>query len=83
MEADVSTSSPKTSKGMLMASSERWASWSMDSWSDSPGSRMANSSPPTRATVSWRRTVSTSRWLTCLIRSSPAACPRVSLTVLK
>ena len=44
---------------------------------------MANSSPPTRATVSWRRTVSTRRWLTCRMRSSPAAWPRVSLTVLK
>ena len=61
----------------------RWASWSMASWSASPGSRMANSSPPTRATVSWLRTVSTSRWLTCWMRSSPAAWPRVSLTVLK
>ena len=44
---------------------------------------MANSSPPTLATVSCRRTVSTRRWLTCWIRSSPAACPFVSLTDLK
>ena len=43
----------------------------------------ANSSPPSLATVSPARTVSLSRSATATSRVSPAACPRVSLTVLK
>jgi hypothetical protein len=48
------------------------------------GSRMtANSSPPTRATVSEERTALVSRRAVVRRSSSPAACPRVSLTFLK
>ena len=31
MDAEVATSSPNTMNGWLIASSERWASWSIDS----------------------------------------------------
>src|ERR1035438_7666236 len=83
MDAVFSTCSPNTMSGAPIASRVRWASWSMADWSASPGRRMANSSPPTRATVSWLRTVSTRRSPTCRIRSSPAPWPSVSFTSLK
>ena len=47
------------------------------------GSAMANSSPPTRATVSIGRTHCISAWATDLMTRSPATWPRVSLTRLK
>src|SRR6266513_1373410 len=46
-------------------------------------STTANSSPPSRATVSEVRTDFESRCATCRISLSPTACPSVSLTVLK
>ena len=51
--------------------------WSM------PGSRIANSSPPRRATVSPSRTQAASRSATCFSSASPTGWPSVSLTLLE
>ena len=50
---------------------------------DAPRRRTANSSPPRRATESPSRTQPTSRSATVFSSSSPAACPKRSLTDLK
>ena len=49
----------------------------------SPSTRIANSSPPSRATESARRTTERRRTPTSCSMRSPAAWPRLSLTVLK
>ncbi|MDQ1678394.1 MAG: hypothetical protein QOC93_3538 [Actinomycetota bacterium] len=49
----------------------------------SRGSRRANSSPPSRASISPSRSASPSRTAVLVSRRSPAACPSVSLTSLK
>ncbi|MNM77945.1 hypothetical protein D3C81_898210 [compost metagenome] len=48
-----------------------------------PGSRMMNSSPPRRATVSTSRTCSFRRWAMPLSSRSPTGWPRLSLMCLK
>ena len=65
-----------------MASEIRWASAVPSSPSGRSSTRMANSSPPKRATVSLGRTAERSRAATSTSSSSPALCPSVSLTSL-
>ena len=74
--------SPATSNGVSSALTSFIAACEADSWSPTPGRMMANSSPPSRATVSEIRSSSRSLAATCLRSWSPAWWPRVSLTSL-
>ena len=76
-------SRPATENGTSRAASTRCASSGPSAMAVSPSTRMANSSPPIRATVSPRRTHARSRSPTDASRRSPASWPRLSLTVLK
>src|SRR5919106_1634570 len=74
---------PSSSNGSTSASRSRqhrirpWSGPSTPTWMS------ANSSPPRRATVSVSRTHASRRLEHSLISRSPAACPSVSLTLLK
>jgi hypothetical protein len=81
----VTTSSwgPGSRNGAASTSRIRSATTSGPASSDGPSTRTTNSSPPRRPTVSLSRITVLSRVLTARSSSSPAACPKVSLTALK
>src|SRR5918999_1137207 len=81
--AETNVSSPPISKAGFNASRTRPATSSASSRPISSSSRIANSSPPNRATVSPGRTDARRRSPTCTNNASPAPCPRVSLIDLK
>ncbi len=76
----VAVTAASTNGSTRQASSRRAAS-AASSWT-APGSRTMNSSPPSRARVSPSRRQPANRAPTCRSSSSPASCPRVSLTCL-
>src|SRR6266702_1254663 len=77
------TSCPRSRNGSASTATIRAATASAACWSTGCSSRIANSSPPSRASVSSSRTQPRSRPATPLSSSSPAACPSPSLTTLK
>ena len=83
MLADVSISLPSSSSGPLNATVIGVAMRSTSASLRMPSRRIANSSPPRRATVSDGRVALTSRCAAAWSRRSPASCPSESLTYLK
>ncbi len=83
MLADESISLPSSSSGWLNAAVIGAAMRSTSVSLRMPSSRIANSSPPRRATVSDGRVDFTSRCAAACSRRSPASCPSESLTFLK
>ena len=81
--AEGNTSRPATQHGRPSASSTRCASSSAISSPSMPSMRMANSSPPRRATVSPSRMAPTMRRPASTSSSSPAEWPTLSFTSLK
>ena len=71
---------PLSEKGWDMAAASRSGSPSRPS---APSIRMANSSPPSRATVSALRAQARNRSATAMSSRSPSPWPRLSFTVLK
>ena len=83
MLAVTKTSLPETSNGAARALVMRSARPSASSSSTTASAMITNSSPPKRATVSPGRSTARSRPAAAHSRVSPAACPRLSLTILK
>ena len=83
IDARTVTTCPPRSTGARSASSIRWATSTASRSSVNPSSNTENSSPPSRAAVSPARSASESRVATAISSSSPRACPRESLIVLK
>ena len=74
---------PDSGNASPMAATIRSATMVMSSTSFTGSVSTANSSPPTRATVSELRKASLSRSATAWSSSSPAAWPKASLLALK
>ena len=70
-------------KGRLKVRSTRSATATASCSSTMSSQRIANSSPPKRATISCRRSECRSRSATATISLSPAGWPRLSLMTLK
>ena len=80
--ADVELACPAIVNGSSSTSSSCWATTSASCSSSTSSIRTANSSPPNRAAVSPARRQPRNRSATATSSSSPAVCPRPSLTVL-